>query len=588
MSKRPSDAGIPSSQRLSQPAPFKRAKKEQTPEPEVTIIDDGLSSISDSSSEPEELAPPVRNPEFYFEDGSIIFRVGDVLFKVHASLLKIESGDFEKAFDVPPKIAEATKPRGACDENPIIIPDAKASQFSDLMGVIYRPRHLDLFACDATIWDQFVFYLNVAMLAYLFAMTRIEEWARSKLAELVQTSGQKLSMEAYVAAKVNELMQDYVAAKVNELMQEDGDNVFAKEDSDKVNGGTNKDDATPGDRNPSNGEPSTGAMRADISNDFSNPNNPNNPTNPRNPNPSPNPNNTRNTTQSNDTNDMNNLDQTDSPKRANTIDNVSNSGGKCDDNKADEDEDGDDGSGDDEEMADGDSEDETALPPEEVVCPSFQLMDALLYAEAVSDSPLHHGVRNVFQHFCTHPKHALPHALVKLFKVPDLQEKDPSMFGFLFLMLLNQGNQVWKQDIFTRMDRMAFFSAQSYLTPFPDSLKTFVVVPLFTMPISAKSFATIFSDATTDKSCIEECFTRAFTYWNKVFDEAYYADMGSKETLTPIKALISLPHRRLNLAGKLVLRSKCKHKCHLMLLSQVDRDVQGLYARLAEYYQGIE
>ncbi|KDN36847.1 hypothetical protein RSAG8_10545, partial [Rhizoctonia solani AG-8 WAC10335] len=568
MSKRPSDTII-SSQRLSQSAPFKRAKKEVTPEPEVMIVDGGLSSISDSSSEAEEPVPAVHDPEFYYEDGSITFRVGDVLFKVHASLLKLESGDFEKQFDVPPKLAEATKPRGTCDENPIIIPDAKASEFRNLMELIYRPHYLNLSAYNANLWQQFVFYLNIVRLANRFVMNRIEGWARPELAELVRVSGKRVSAGADEASKANE---------PNGGDEDEDGTPFKNEDAAKVDGVSES-------KSEGGGEPSIVAGR-----NASPPNittNSVNPVNPGNPNRSsslaPDLSNTSNAEQPNNANDAK-ADQVDNPNEANTADNASSkfTSSSPSDAYASEEEDDDD-----EEMEQGESKDEIILPLEEEAYPVFQLVDALLYAESVSDPSLHYDVRNVLQYHCVHPEYLPVDTLANLFKVPDLPEKDLSMFGFLFILLLAQGNQVWKQDIFTRMDRMAFFSAQSYLTPFPDSLKTFVVVPLFKKPISAKSFATTFSDPSTEKSCVEECHTEAFAHWQEQFDEAYYADMGNKETLAPIKALVTLPRRRLDLAERL-LSSKCKHECYLKLLSQVDRDVQGLYARLAEYYQGIE
>ncbi|CCO33461.1 hypothetical protein BN14_07539 [Rhizoctonia solani AG-1 IB] len=299
----------------------------------------------------------------------------------------------------------------------------------------------------------------------------------------------------------------------------------------------------------------------------------------------PNLNSMGNITQPNNANDVNEGDRVNKENKENSTGNATNSSSSSS-SSSEEDSDKSDGD-ENEEMETDDSENEASLPPEEDEDTTFQLMDAVLYAESVSDTSLHHDVRNVLQYYCVNPKNLPVATIVDLFKVADLQERDPSMFGFLFVLLLCKGNQVWKQDLFTRMDRMAFFSAQSYLTPLPDSLKTFVVVPLFKKPISSRSFATIFSETTTDKDCIEKCFVQAFTHWQEIFDEAYYTSISNKDTLAPIKALVSIPCRRLDLAQKLST-SECEHECHWKLLSQVDRDTQGLYARLAEYYQGIE
>ncbi|CAE6386898.1 unnamed protein product [Rhizoctonia solani] len=588
MTKRLSEVSA-SSQRPWSPQlpPFKRAKKDEAAEPEVAIIDDGLSSIPDTSSEAEEeLPPPVRDPKLYYEDGSITFRVGDVLFKVsidpstHRALLtagntkgsRVHTQNRiqrfrKKIFDVPPKLADAAKARGTCDENPIIIPQVKASQFRMLMELIYRLHYINLFECDTNIWQQFVFYLNVSTLASRFAMGRIEKWARPEFAAFVKKSGKKLSEAANEASKSNKPDEDE-DEREGEGEGEDGDGDEDEDETatrdngtDNVDGGSERGSPTAGAQGP-HAVGGTGMGVPNGSND------PSNAVVPAIANPSPN--NINNGIQPNNSND---------PNRANLTGGASSSSDQADSDEEDNDED--------EEMEDTDSKEETVLPPEEETNPTFQLMDALLYAESVSDSCLHYDIRNVLQYHCLNPNVLPVSTLVDLFKVAGLQEKDPSMFGYLFILLLCHGNQVWKQDIFTRMDRMAFFSAQSYLTPFPDSLKTFVVVPLFTKPISVKSFVTIFSDATTDQSCAAQCYIQAFICWQKVFDDAYYVTTSNKHTLDPIKALISLPRRRLDLARRLS-KSRCKHECHWKLLSQIDRDIQGVYARLAEYYQGIE
>ncbi|KAF8711850.1 Proteasome activator pa28, REG alpha beta subunit, partial [Rhizoctonia solani] len=551
-------------------------KKDEIDESEIIIIDDGLSSILDTSSEAEEeLPPPVHDPEYYYEDGSIVFRVGDVLFRAHTSLLKKETSDFEKTFDVPPKLPDAVKARGTCDENPIIIPKVKASQFRMLIQVIYSPHYVDPLVADASVWQQFVFYLNVVTLSNRFVMGRVEEWARPKLGQLVRISAKAISEGADEASKANASDEDEGEKQGDEVAGGD-------KDTNVIGNGAKSKNLAEGTQDPSRGEPKvTGGLGASTSNNIDHTGG---PTDAAMSNPTPTLNNANDSIQPSNANNANDVGGTDDTNKGDATQGrtsspkLPGSGGL--ENSEEEDDS-------DEEMGDGDSESRILLPPEEKENPTFQLMDALLYAESVSDTSLHHDIRNVLQYHCLYPETHHINTIVTLFRVACLQEKDPSMFGFLFIILLCQGNQTWKQGIFTRMDRMAFFSAQSYLTPFPDSLKTFVSVPIFTKPISAKSFATIFSGATTDKSCIEQCYTNAFTCWQETFDDAYYTGMSNKDTLMPIKTLLSLPNRRLDLAQKLS-RSRCQYQCHWKLLGQIDRDLQGLYARIAEYYQGIE
>jgi hypothetical protein len=65
---------------------------------------------------------------------------------------------------------------------------------------------------------------------------------------------------------------------------------------------------------------------------------------------------------------------------------------------------------------------------------------------------------------------------------PDLRHQDPALFGFFFTALLSHGNSVWTQGEFTREDRIAFFSAQSYLLPLPKSLGETLDMPLLSKP----------------------------------------------------------------------------------------------------------
>lgn len=216
-------------------------------------------------------------------------------------------------------------------------------------------------------------------------------------------------------------------------------------------------------------------------------------------------------------------------------------------------------------------------------------LDALWHAKTVALIPrLVRDARCMIQYYCASPKYlASIDQLVSLFKTPNLRDKDAPLFGYMFLLLLDEGHQLWQRDVFTQMDRMALFSAQSYLTPLPDTLKEDVVSPLFVKPGSALDFSKRLSSELTKKSCVEKCYRAAFPAWQEGFDDDYYQDLTGQQALVPIHTLTSLPWRRLLFANK-IRAHRCPHRCYFRILDCVDRDLEQLYTKLAGYYQEIQ
>ncbi|KAG8727774.1 hypothetical protein FRC11_012474 [Ceratobasidium sp. 423] len=209
---------------------------------------------------------------------------------------------------------------------------------------------------------------------------------------------------------------------------------------------------------------------------------------------------------------------------------------------------------------------------------AYRCVEAVQYARAVSDNALFHDVLSSLECYCVCPDFDVG-ALLSFLRIPNLRQTDPSLFGFLFLLLLCRGNQVWMEKIFTQEDRMALFSAQSFLTPLPKSLKESIVVPLFTRPVRANDLAAILSDDT-------ECHREIFYHWERIFSVGYYEDVNNREFSVLVSALITLPSRRLDFAVRL-RRVKCQ-QCRRKILEQLDQDMQEVFARLAEYYKAYD
>ncbi|CAE6484606.1 unnamed protein product [Rhizoctonia solani] len=215
---------------------------------------------------------------------------------------------------------------------------------------------------------------------------------------------------------------------------------------------------------------------------------------------------------------------------------------------------------------------------------AYRFIEVMRYARATSDDSLLHNTLCTFQLYCIDTD-ILVEFLVSYLRIPGLRDTDSSLFGFLFLTLLHRGNQVWIGDVFTQADRVAFFSAQSFLTPLPESLKASLITPLFTKPTSGNDFIRVlFKDTRVADGCHEDFFH----VWEKEFPAAYYENVNSKEFSVSVQALTTLPLRRLNLGARLRQpRHKCK-PCYRQILEQLDQDIQEVFARLAGYYNAYE
>ncbi|KAL5639356.1 hypothetical protein ACGC1H_006758 [Rhizoctonia solani] len=149
-----------------------------------------------------------KDPDYYFEDGSVVLLVQDVLFKIHASLLKAQSQVFQDMFTMPVGNA-ANSIEGISDQDPIVIPQVKPHQFRNLLKMIYSPAsskfHTSLKTRndeDSTLknnaWSIFTFYLDVATLCHRFGMAEMEEWAQKRLQAHISLCTEGIAHEANV------------------------------------------------------------------------------------------------------------------------------------------------------------------------------------------------------------------------------------------------------------------------------------------------------------------------------------------------------------------------------------------------------
>jgi hypothetical protein len=211
-------------------------------------------------------------------------------------------------------------------------------------------------------------------------------------------------------------------------------------------------------------------------------------------------------------------------------------------------------------------------------------LSTLWYTKLTPGTRLEKDARNMIQYFCTVPSNQPIFDQVTLFNHPDLCNQDPCLFGFLFITLLSHGNSVWTQEEFTREDRIAFFSAQSYLTPLPVSLGENLTMPLLSKP-RLTSQGNL--EALANRVCSDKCHQRLSAAWQGVFDSNYYTGVTSHRTLKPTLALATLPKLRHDLA-KITHSASCVNYCGYKVVDWLDYDLGQLFAELAGYYQDVE
>ncbi|KAG8713997.1 hypothetical protein FRC09_018113 [Ceratobasidium sp. 395] len=207
------------------------------------------------------------------------------------------------------------------------------------------------------------------------------------------------------------------------------------------------------------------------------------------------------------------------------------------------------------------------------------------YAIDTSDTSLVRGIRNLIQYSCTQPANISPKSLTMLLRLPQLHQRDLGIFGFSFITLLNLGHDGWQHKCFTREDRIAFFSAKSYLTPLPESLGQDLTMPLLAKPPYTRAG---YLDVFGDEKCSENCQRRLSLAWKSVFNSSYYLDVTSSEAMKPTTQLGRLPYLRMEFSNAVRAHGACKIDCGAKAIESLDADINQLFVRLAGYYQGVE
>ncbi|KAK0202060.1 hypothetical protein DFS33DRAFT_1351755 [Desarmillaria ectypa] len=140
-------------------------------------------SQSDQDS-PDELGAQVRaarnirrDEAFYFEDGSCILLVEDVLFNVHRTMLSKDGSSFKTMFTLPQgsKAAEGTS-----DDNPISLMGDSAKEFRNFLEALYAlPPEMRALATDVSK------LIDIARISNKYSFKSLETWALDAIQEYI-------------------------------------------------------------------------------------------------------------------------------------------------------------------------------------------------------------------------------------------------------------------------------------------------------------------------------------------------------------------------------------------------------------------
>ncbi|KAH7334216.1 hypothetical protein B0J17DRAFT_672607 [Rhizoctonia solani] len=142
-----------------------------------------------------------RDEHYYFQDGNVVLLVGNVLFRLHSSLLSRECEMFRNMFSKPARLGSSMSldgpsemakkgKEGSCDESPIVMPQLQPQPFRNFLLAIYgRPGDKEfrsLFKGVAELESvqaitTFLKIIDIADLAHRFIASDVETWALSQL-----------------------------------------------------------------------------------------------------------------------------------------------------------------------------------------------------------------------------------------------------------------------------------------------------------------------------------------------------------------------------------------------------------------------
>ncbi|KAF8962974.1 hypothetical protein BDZ97DRAFT_1662232 [Flammula alnicola] len=139
-----------------------------------------------------------RDEEYYFEDGSCVLLVDDVLFNVHRSILSKDSSSFGTMFSLPQGDNEA---EGRSDDNPIVLRGDTPDEFRHFLWALYAlPPELQVATSPSANLGHLI---DIARVSNKYSFKTLETWVLDAIQDYVNRKPSPiLNSYAYIAPEV--------------------------------------------------------------------------------------------------------------------------------------------------------------------------------------------------------------------------------------------------------------------------------------------------------------------------------------------------------------------------------------------------
>ncbi|KAF8157847.1 hypothetical protein B0H34DRAFT_706377 [Crassisporium funariophilum] len=121
-----------------------------------------------------------RDEEYYLEDGSCVFLVGETLFNVHRSIMSRDSSSFGTMFSLPQGNREV---EGRSDDNPIILSGDTPDEFRHFLWALYAlPPDLKVVSSPNA---NLCYLIDIARVANKYSFKSMETWSLDAIQDYV-------------------------------------------------------------------------------------------------------------------------------------------------------------------------------------------------------------------------------------------------------------------------------------------------------------------------------------------------------------------------------------------------------------------
>lgn len=224
---------------------------------------------------------------------------------------------------------------------------------------------------------------------------------------------------------------------------------------------------------------------------------------------------------------------------------------------------------------------------------NYQLR-ALSYAKIIQDKILGHRLRTFvelsYSYLLQPPSGGLTlletearkQNLLVVFKRPNIQKDNPSLFGFVFCVILSLGQKFWlHHPSLARTDRIILLSTQAHLTPLPFPMLGLDWLESTLTPVNPRGYNPEL------QSCTNCNFQPA---WARAFPGQYIEGMKEKQGPSDgVSLLAQLLGKRMSFVDDLpLLTFNCRDNCKARFIEFVDERIENVFTLAADFYKDIE